>query len=253
MTGVFHPIRGKESRMMRTSLRIASQLLAVERRKGSHQLRRITISPAIVAVLNLFFCGYYDRFLRNDVDGYYLTLLFFIEASLCFLFTVGFLIQRVEEVVVKTTIFPTTSLIRMLFTIMCTLSRPLLIAQVITANIFLIVFYRHDGALVVYAPIIFLLMMMNIVIITAIVFLKTRESIHRITVVALGILLFMIGAPIGVVVFHLTSLLSGVPIISWATAGILAIHNAQYGSASIYITLHIIVFVVALIVGRKVV
>jgi hypothetical protein len=162
-------------------------------------------------------------------------------------------VQRIEEVVLKTSIFPTTSLSRMLFTIMSTLNRSLFIAQIITTHIFLIVFYRHEIALLMYAPFIFLMMIVSIVILTTIVFLKSRGSIHRVAMVALGILFFMIGAPIGVVAFHFTSILSGVPIVSWAVAGILAMHHAQYGSVIFYASLHVVIIAGSLFIGRKIV
>src|ERR1043166_3817067 len=123
------------------SLQISSRLLAVEQRKGTVDEGRIRTFPAALALFNLTLCAYMDQFLRADSNGHYLALFLFLECSMLVLMAIGTFMRNDLEILVKTSVFPMTSMGVLLFVLFTFLRKPPAVSLWLTSTLFLIVMY----------------------------------------------------------------------------------------------------------------
>lgn len=237
---------------MSRSWETTSCLLAVDDRKGLGETKQIKATPFVLAFLNLLFCGYYDQFLRGDADGHYLQLLFFINASFFTAIVVGFFIQSNMEILVKTSIFPTSAWNRLLFTVLSTVRRPFLLSLWSTTGLFLLVFYHKNMLLMVSSLIIFTLMLFDLLMIASVLFLIGVRSSRSLAAGAPMFVLGAVGILVGSVMFQIKSILTAIPILSWAADAILAVQRSDMNSLILNVTLLFVVSIASTLVGRRV-
>ena len=196
-------------------------LLSVEKsRSGSYRTTRLY--PAAFGILNLFFCAYFERYLKHDASGFYLSIFLLIEAVLYVtisstsFFTVSF------EILSKTRIFPTASMDRLLFVIKSNIRRPLLLALLFTNAFFLMLLFRDTFWHGLVAAFVFSLLIATCEILLSVTMLiLMRRSVPLGSAVALfAAIVFSIF--IGSIVFHFDTLISSIPLIRWTVGGILA-------------------------------
>ena len=237
---------------MSRSWETISCLLAVDSRKGFAGPKRIKVQPFVFAFINLLFCVYYDQFLRGDADGHYLQLLFFVNASFFAAMVVGFFIQSNTEILLKTSIFPTTGWNRFLFVVLSTCRRPFVFSLWSTTSLFLLVFYRRNMLVMCSSVIIFTLMLLDLLIIASVLFLVGVRSSRSLSIGAPVLILGAVGILVSSVMFQIKSLLTTIPVLSWAADGILAAQRADTRALILNLTLLLIVAIGGILIGRRV-
>lgn len=239
------------SLIMQKSCNIASVLLAVDSKKGTDEEGRIKAHPVILGILNLFFCGYVDQFLQHDVDGHYLSLFFFVEAALLILVAITAFVRSGSEIIHKSTVFPSTSTSRLLFVFWGNLRRSASIALWLTTGIFVVVFYSATWLIAIGALMVFVLMVLAIEMLTAGLCLWLTKSSHPIMGFAVVSMLVVFGMMISSVIFRQNTLLSSMPILSFAVDAIVAMQRVAIRNYVINAVLLAASFSVIFIVGVK--
>jgi len=222
-----------EKRINKT-FRPASCLLAADRLRNSLKGEAAIVYPASIGVLNLFFCAYFERFLKNDTGALYLALFLFLESSVYLLMAVAYFMGSTTEFLSKTRIFPTTPSSRILFASLSNIRRAPCGALVASNIFFMLVFYRNSPLAMIAAPILFLLMILNIETVSTIILLVSARISRPLAGVAALVALCAFAVPVSSLVFHFDTLLTALPVISWATSGI---HSAAQGALSPAVTM----------------
>ena len=211
-----------------TGTGLATHLLAVERERNMGY-RSTRLYPAAVAILNLFFCAYFERYLKDDVSGYYLSLFLFFETVLYVSVSMTAFFTASQEILSKSRIFPVTPAARLLFVLASNFRRPVVLSLAASNVFFIVVLLRFTFPHTLIAALLFILMIAAIEVIfatTALIML--RRSIPTTGAVAMLTFLLIVFL-MGAMVFHIESLLRGIPVIGWTTSGIVA---ARAGNAS---------------------
>ncbi len=212
-----------EGRMMDSR---SAELLLVEKVKsGGYRITRLY--PAAAAIFNLFFCAYFERYLNDDANGFYLSFFLFLETTLyagissVSFFSVSF------EILAKSRIFPTTPTDRLLFIVAGNLRRPIIFSLVGSNVFFLIIFFRHMMPLAILTAALFILLIIvsELLLATLMLVLMRRSVPLESAAVLLGFLLFSM--LIGSFVFHFESLLAMNPVLRWTVRGILAARQSD--------------------------
>ena len=233
-----------------TSTLTAGNLLVVDRLK-SGGYRTTRLYPAAVAILNLFFCAYFERYLKDDANGFYLSLFMFLESTLyAVVSSINF--HRISfEILSKSRIFPATPSSRLLFVITGNLRRPIVLSLVGSNIFFLIVLFRHPvmDALIVGVLFAGLIIVTEILLSTLMLTLLRRSIPSGIAAVFLGFLLFAL--LIGSFIFHVESLLAMNPLLRWTIDGILSARHSDTVGVLTNITWLGSVGVLALVLGKR--
>jgi hypothetical protein len=237
---------------MQSSRQIVSALLAVDRKKGSEEEGRIRAFPVIIALLNLLFCGYMDHFLRQDVDGHYLATLFFIECAMMVLIAIGTFGMSSAEILAKSSIFPTTQLSRLAFVLISFLRKPAIAALWLTTSIFMIVFFYRSPVVASFALALFIILAMDVLLLTATVGIKLTGSSHPIAGFAIFSVFIIVTVLVSAIVFRFTFLVDSFPVLSWAVRGIRAANRSATGIALLNGGYMAMTFVALLFIGRRV-
>jgi hypothetical protein len=214
-------------RHLQPSWLIARRLLGLEARKESGGGGRIRTFPALLGLTNLLLCGFLDRYLRTDVDGSYLSLFFFAQASLLVLLSVGSFMRSGGEIIEKTAIFPMTPLSRWLFVFSANLRRPASAALWLTSSLFLVVFYFPRWPLALVAVALFILMVVNVEMLIALLTLwlkRTAKPVQGLVVVSVLVAILL---PLGSLILHEHALLRSIPLVSTVAGGIAAMNAGQ--------------------------
>lgn len=233
-----------------TSTGLAGHLLAVERERNTGY-RTTRLYPAAAAILNLFFCAYFEQYLKDDVSGYYLSLFLFLEALLyAFVSTTSFFTVS-QEILSKSRIYPVTPSARLLFVLASNFRRPVVLSLVGSNIFFIVILLRYTFPHTLLAALLFILMIVAIeVVLTTTVLILLRRSVPTTGAVALLtflLLIFLIGA----VVFHVESLLRGIPLVGWATSGILAARAGITSVSLLNVCWLTLLALAGLVVGRR--
>ena len=206
---------------------IASRLLALDRKEGTTAGAKFHLYPIFAALLNLIFCGYMDQFLQSDPDGYYLSLFLFIQSSFLVFISTGNFIRGGQEILMKTTIFPTTPLSRMLFVLSSNVKHPLSFVLLATNVLFMIVVYHSSAGVIIGVVSFFLLTVLAVeIVVSAASLVLAKRSRPMIGVIMGGVGLLGIVLVFSVV-FQATTLLTSMPVIAWATGGIIALQSGD--------------------------
>jgi hypothetical protein len=207
----------------------ATLLLNAEGKKVGLDPGKLRAHPVVFAAGNLFFCGYMEHLLKADPGGHAMALFLFIEASICFLFSIGYHFQSIRELLVKSSVFPARGRDRFLFNVACVLRKPLTLALWITAGLFVIVFCRQSPGAAILGLVFFSAMLLDMILLGSILSLASIRTPQ-----AAGALFFGIALAIPILlaasmVFHAGGVLGVLPVVSWTGEGIRA---AQAGSAT---------------------
>ncbi len=203
---------------IRSSAQIAADLIRLDRSRG----KRLSLLPLIYGVGNLLFCGFMDSRLRSDPAMHDLFLFFFLEGFLILSIAAGHFITNDEKVIVRTRIFPTTSLSRMMYLVAGNGRRPAVAAVLVTAMLFLCVLFRDSPWLLLSSLLLFALMAAGLMAIHAAAGLMLIRGSQPPEGMALMIVLLAIGVVAGSLMFRYDFLLEGTPVTAWAAAGMLA-------------------------------
>jgi hypothetical protein len=230
---------------------ILSNLISVEKQKFSSIHSKVLLFPTVFAFLNMLLCGFFDRYLQNDHDGYYLQLFLFIQTAIGVLFAVGFFKQGAEEILSRTQIFPVSSWDRFLYIIISNLRQPLNIVWISTTTLFFWVFYRHERMTALAATVFFLLLLLTIDSMIAVAILLMKKGFRYVTSLSLVIFLLGFFILVGTIVFNFHSILQEVPVVSWTAHGILAVQKSNLMRAGFNLFLILLVMSFSVITVRK--
>jgi hypothetical protein len=208
-----------------SATKFPTYLVSVEKQKFITAYGKVRLFPFIFAFLNILLCAYFDQYLQNDFDGYYLHLFFFIQTIFAVLFAVGFFKQSTEEILSKTLIFPVSSWNRFQYIVMSNLRQPLSLTWSLTTSLFFIVFYNQNRLTAAAAIISFLLTILAINSIMALGILLLNKSYRFVSTLSLIFSFLFFCALSSAVIFNFHEVLQGIPVVSWATAGIIAAQN----------------------------
>lgn len=228
----------------------AVNLLTVEKaRRGEYRTTRLY--PAAAAILNLAVCAYFERYLKNDATGFYLSVFLFLEANIYIVvsstnfFTVAF------EILSKSRIFPTTPTDRLVFVIASNLRRPIVLSLVGTNVFFMIILFRSTFWQASLAALFAVFMLAAIeTVLSAVLLVLTRRALPLGSVVFV-LALLLLTVCIGSLVFHFETLIASIPLIRWTVNGILAATRADVKAVIANIAWLASTAVLALMLGRR--
>lgn len=232
-------------------MNIPSYLISVEKKKMTSTQGRVQIFPFVFAFINILLCSYFDQYLQNDPDGYYLQLFLFVQASVGVLFAVGFYKQGIEEVLLKTQIFPVSSWNRFFYIVKCNLRRPLSMAWILTTALFFLVFYRQERVIAFAAILFFLLIILVIETAVAAVILLSKKSYYTVSGLGVLVVFLLFGILVSSIIFNYHAALIKIPVVSWATAGILAVQKSDITSAGVNALLFLLIPGIAIFTVKK--
>ncbi len=207
--------------------------------------------PPLLAVLNMIFCGYMDQYIRKDRGGSFLALFLFIEVSLVVLAELSFLV-RGGDIIRKTTIFPTTPLSRILFTVWGSIRRPASIALWSTALFFMIVLRFPSWPLSTAAVAATFLLIADAELIIGILSLWITRSSLPMTSLGVVVILGITAALILSVVFGQAALLSSVPILSFSVNAMAGAETGDLSRCFLSCGLLVATGMAAIALGRKI-
>jgi hypothetical protein len=233
-----------------TSAHTAASLLSAERMKtGDYRTTRLY--PAAAAILNLFFCASFERYLKDDPSGYYLSLFLFIEGALYVVVSSTNFFTAAFEILTKSRVFPTTPAGRLWFVVAGSARRPIVFSLVASDVFFLIILFRHAFPHVLITAALFLLMIISIEVLLATMMLTLmRRSAPLGTAVVLCALLLCL-VFIGSFVLHFETVLSAIPFIRWAAMGMLAALVGNTSEALANAAWLVLTTLLVLVIGRR--
>ena len=230
---------------------IAHRLLAVDAQKHSANESRVRMLPAVLAIFNLLFCAYAERFLHDDPDGRSLSLFLFLECSLLVIVAVGSFSRHSHEILMKSAVFPTTAWSRFLFVVWSAMRRPASAALWSTTTVFFLVWYRQSVLMIAAGVTFFIFSIINLELLIAILCLRSFRASQPLAGIAVfgffGILAILISS----LVFRFDILLSATPIVSWAASGMVAAGKANYPLMLRSLLLMMLTTILLLAAGRK--
>lgn len=236
---------------MHTSWTTTRLLLGVDRRQLESVPRSSRAAPILVGVLNLFFCAYAERYLGEDLGGVFLSLFFFLEAS-CFivLVTVQYL-SVTEQILSRIRTYPTVPWSRFLFAALAGVRRPVCIVLWGTTSFALLLLNRHSMASSILVPLLytFLLLDLQLIMTTSLLVVSRRGYPATALIALFAILTFAL--LLGFLVFQFTSVLTGMPFLSWAVAGVVAVNEGNIPSALISLSLLGVTLLIGIEAGRR--
>ena len=236
---------------MQTSRQIASHLLGVERIRSSGALGKVRSHPLVFGFFNLFFCGYFDQYLRNDAAGNYLSLFLFFESALLTILAIVSFRRSGELIVHNATIFPTTSWSRFLYILRCITKHPAIVFVWGTNILFLFVFYRGSSIVMSMAAMLFTALSLDIIGTVSIILLIRNRAVQSLiglaglgACIAWSVIVISSGSRLNVFAWI-------IPFILPATHGIIAAQQGNIEGACLQSALLLSAFVVTLFIGRK--
>ena len=226
-------------------------LLRLAGSTGSSPGSEVQAHPPIIAAINLVFCVYFERYLRNDIGSYYLSLFIFLESSTWILLMIGYFVRSLNFILVKTAVFPVTSMSRYFFVLLASLRKPVMVGLWLTNLLFLAVLYHRSLVLAVSALVLYSFMLLVLSAATASVlffFVRLSRPATGVGVlVVLGIMV-LIG---GTYLFHASSLVGNVPIIVQTTSALAAIQQGETMRAGWNAGWLVVFFCLAMFFGRR--
>ncbi len=218
---------------MQTTWQTTRALLTVDRLHVTGTPQSSTLSPVLTGILNLFFCAYAERFLENDPGGRFLSLFLFLEGSVFALLVFWQFLTVAEVVLKRTRVFPTSSGDRYLFATVSCARRPVCIALWLTTMFALVLLHRTTVGGVLFAPLLYTLLILNIQIIGAALLLSLSRRGHPLTGFAALSALAAFAVLFAFLIFQFESVLTGLPFLSWAVTGMLQAAHGKAASAAL--------------------
>ena len=200
----------------------ARQLMAVDRSRRLRESTFTRIVPPAAAVGNLLLCATFEPLLREDAAGHFLALFLLVESALLVILNISYFGGKTAPVLRKVRIFPVTPSERYCSTIAIEMRRRIVLALMISSATFLAIFFRASVVIAASSVMIYLILAVAVEFGTsAIALLLLRTPHPPASALALGggtVLLLTTG----LMVFGITELVAAIPLVNWASAGVLA-------------------------------
>ena len=162
-------------------------LLGVEKRQRDVLAPYVSFIATILGIANLLASSYAEHFLKEDPTNYYLSLFLFAHSVLYSLLAFLYFIGWSRPVLQKTKIFPTSPMIRILFSALGFARHPISVAIVVSNTLALGVIFHADASIAIVVVLSYLLLASSIVTIASVLFLFLEK--HRTGNLALVVLL----------------------------------------------------------------
>jgi len=207
------------------------------------------VLPIILSILNLAFCAWFQDLLRDDPEGYHLTLYLLVECTVFVLFLVGLFSESLAEILYRTRTFAVGSPSRCLLILVSNATSPAIVLYWISNILFLIVHYHGNKVAIAAIPVLFTLMVAFLVSINAVVLAGTSGAPRLPVGVLIAYLLVLSALYTGIYVFRSETLLCKMPVLSWTVDGIFAAEEGGWRPAAKEMGRIAAAIVVTLIVG----
>ena len=206
-----------------------------------------------MAILNLFFCANFERYLKNDFGGYYLSMFLFLECTIYVVVSSLSFVTTSAEILERTRVFPIAPVERLLFVVMSNLRRPMILALMASTVFFVVIAYPNTfwNALASIFLIVVLMCLTETLLSTILLALARRSIAPGSTFALFGF--FFLAFLVSSLVFHVESILENIPTIKWATAGILAGSSGETESVLLQTGWLVLAELVVLAIARKIV
>jgi hypothetical protein len=203
------------------------RILAVDRSRQARGGVLAVVVPFAVAILNLFLCASIETGVRTDSRGYFISLFLFMQATMIVALNISFFVRNTAPLLARIRIFPVSPLERYVASVAIELRRYTFLAILVSTCVFFLILYRSAPATPIAPTGVYLLFVASIQFSTstiAILVVRTRYPAASALAIA-GCALT--AASVGVLSFGLDHLVQGVPLVRWATMGILASTEGQ--------------------------
>ena len=210
---------------MLSSFQVASSLLAVERQKERITSAGFPAAPIGLGIVNLIFCAMMEDSIRTDQTDHHLLLFVFAECSAVALLCCGVIGKSMAGIVNRTSIFPIDAWSYLLFFFRGFVTRPILLALLITNGLFIGVLV-HESILQVVLCLIYLslaaLIIQLTVAVVALLLIRSSQPVAMFGVLAASFTLVIVGSTL---FFNVDSILRAVPVVGWTVQGLTAAWN----------------------------
>ena len=231
---------------------IASRLLSIETRRSSLASTGPRHYPAFVVIANLFFCAYMEQYLKTDPGGHYLSLFLVIEFSVMGFISVGAIMGRLGEMILKTSIFPIPASSYLIFLVASLMRRPVILALLLSTLFFLMIPFHSSVVMASLCVFLAGSAFLDIELIIVVICLVLTRSSQPLAGFAILGLYAVVAVVLGAMVFHLDTLLDALPIISWSVKGIIAAQHGLIIPGALAGLAQLLIFVVFTLIGRRI-
>ena len=226
-------------------------LLRLSGSRGSSRGNEVQAHPPIIAVINLAFCVYFEHYLRNDVEAYYLSLFIFLESCTWILLMIGYFVRSLNPILVRTAVFPVAPMSRYVFVLAAGVRRPVMVGLWLSNLLFLAVLYHRSLVLAVSALVLYSFMLLVFSAATAsVLFFFVRLSRPATGVGVLVVLGFIVLIG-GTYLFHASSLVGNMPVIVQTTSALAAIQQGELMRAGWNAGWLVVFFCAAMFMGKR--
>jgi hypothetical protein len=209
--------------MVNSPVRDQSRLLLQAEQSRSHPPHtRITVLGASCGVANLFFCSYFERFLSSPPHARPFLLFLGVQSVLLWGFTCASYFGGQRRILRNTRIFPLARGARFHFLLSSTMRKPLVIALWTTGAFSVGVLFGESFPARFAATMLHILLALNVVLLTSTAFLigeHFRVPAGAVTIISVGSGMLLL---LCLVLFSSDLMLDMLPLVSWASNGIVA-------------------------------
>jgi hypothetical protein len=208
---------------MRWSVRpIVSGLMIVEHLRAQRGEDEPRLAGPVLAILNLFFLAYFERYLTGEWSAETLALLLFLEVSLFVTLAVARYLSVTEETLRRGALFPTSSWDRFVFTGFSNIRRPVVFLWWGSVVLAFLILDHASIAEVILPSLLFSLLIICTQIVVSLLLLASRKREGSGGVMVWGLLALILCAVIASLLFGERSLLRVVLPVEWVAEAIRA-------------------------------
>lgn len=209
----------------------AADLIASRHQRGKF------FYPILFFVLNLIVCAAFERRLRVDTTATTLGYFFLLEFSLYGASLLAQYQRLIFPVLEKSTIFPVSSLMTLLFCVRSDVRRPIAIVFLITNILLLGTAYRIGFGLTLMVVVIFILLFISVEMGFTLLALFLRRSRNPEMILLICFVSFLLATFIVAEFLGGGPVVSFLPVTSWAAHGIDAARSANLGGVLLSVLL----------------
>jgi hypothetical protein len=209
----------------------AAQLIASREQRGKF------FYPILFFLLNLLVCAAFERQLRVDTTATTLGYFFLLEFSLYGASLLAQYQRLIFPVLEKSTIFPVSSLMTLLFCVSSDVRRPIAIVFLITNILLLGTAYRIGFGLTLMVAAIFILLFISAEISFVLLALFLRRSQNPEMILLICLVSLLLATFVVAEFFGGGPVVSFLPVTSWAAHGIVAARSANLGGVFLSVLL----------------
>ena len=193
-----------------------------------------------------------EQYLKTDPGGHYLSLFLVMEFSVMGFISVGAIMGRLGEVILKTSIFPIPAWSYLIFLVASLMRRPVILALLLSTLFFLMIPFH--SSVVTASLCVFLAgsAFIDIELIIVVICLMLMRSSQPVAGFAILGLYAVVAVVLGAMVFHLDTLLDALPIISWSVKGIIAAQHGLIIPGAMAGLAQLLIFIGFTLIGRRI-